>query len=173
MRRRAGRTRASTERVRVPRAGTSARRQAIVIGGGLGGIAAALRLRARGYSVTLYDQCDQLGGRAQTIERGGFRFDTGPTVLCAPWLVEELFALFGKRLSDHLALAAPQPWYRFLYPTDRGSTTDREPGRQRRRSPGFRCMMSRASAPSWPMRGRCTISLSTNSPDSPPTTPDF
>ncbi len=126
MRRRAGRTRASTERVRVPRAGTNARRQAIVIGGGLGGIAAALRLRARGYSVTLYDQCDQLGGRAQTIERGGFRFDTGPTVLCAPWLVEELFALFGKRLSDHLALAAPQPWYRFLYPD--GSRFDYGPG---------------------------------------------
>ena len=57
---------------------------AVVIGAGFGGIAAALRLRAKGYRVTLIDRCQQLGGRAQAFERDGFRHDAGPTVITAP-----------------------------------------------------------------------------------------
>jgi phytoene desaturase len=101
--------------------------RAVVIGAGFGGMAAALRLRARGYRVTLIDQCDALGGRARTVEQGGFRFDTGPTVLCAPWLVEDLFALFGARLSDYVTLRAPSPCYRFHYAD--GTRFDYGPGR--------------------------------------------
>ena len=52
----------------------------LVIGAGFGGIAAALRMRARGYNVTLIDRLDAIGGRAQVFERGGFRHDAGPTV---------------------------------------------------------------------------------------------
>ena len=88
---------------------------AIVIGGGFGGMAAALRLKARGYAVTLYDQRPMLGGRAQVFERDGFRHDAGPTVLCAPDLFRDLFALFGERFDDHVDLVAPKPWYRFSY----------------------------------------------------------
>ncbi|MFW5881964.1 MAG: FAD-dependent oxidoreductase, partial [Roseicyclus sp.] len=58
----------------------------IVVGGGFGGMAAALRLRAKGHAVTLHDRCDRLGGRAAGFERDGFRHDAGPTVLCAPQL---------------------------------------------------------------------------------------
>lgn len=89
--------------------------RAVVIGGGFGGIAAALRARAKGYDVTLIDRCRRLGGRAQIFERGGYRHDAGPTVLTAPFLFEELFALFEKNLSDYADLRLLTPWYRFRY----------------------------------------------------------
>lgn len=89
--------------------------KAIVAGGGFGGIAAALRLRARGYSVELIDRCSRLGGRAQVFEKDGFRHDAGPTVITAPHLFDELFELFGKRLSDYVTLVQPSPWYRFRF----------------------------------------------------------
>ena len=89
---------------------------AIVCGGGLGGIAAALRLRAKGYDVTLLERGERLGGRARTFERDGFKHDAGPTVVTAPFLFEELFELFGERFSDHVTLVPLTPWYRFQYP---------------------------------------------------------
>ena len=89
--------------------------KAIVIGAGFGGIAAALRLRAKGYAVTLIDRCAALGGRAQVYEREGFRHDAGPTVITAPFLFEELFALFGERFADHVKLVPLTPWYRFQF----------------------------------------------------------
>jgi phytoene desaturase len=89
--------------------------KAIVIGAGFGGIAAALRLRAKGYAVTLVDRCAALGGRAQVYERKGFRHDAGPTVITAPFLFEELFALFGERFADHVKLVPLTPWYRFQF----------------------------------------------------------
>jgi phytoene desaturase len=95
---------------------------AIVVGAGFGGIAAALRLRAKGYEVLLIDRCPQLGGRAQVFERGGFRHDAGPTVITAPFLFAELFALFGEKLEDHLQLVPLTPWYRFHF--DDGDTFD-------------------------------------------------
>ena len=90
--------------------------RAIVIGGGFGGMAAALRLRARGYAVLVVDRCPQLGGRAQVFHRDGFRHDAGPTVITASFLFEELFTLFGKRLQDHVQLVNLDPWYRFRFP---------------------------------------------------------
>ena len=96
--------------------------QAIVIGAGFGGIAAALRLRAKGYEVTLMDRCENLGGRAQVFERDGFCHDAGPTVITAPFLFEELFELFGEQFSDHVKLVPLKPWYRFHF--DDGSHFD-------------------------------------------------
>ena len=88
---------------------------AVVVGAGFGGIAAALRLRAKGYRVTLIDRCRQLGGRAQVFEREGFRHDAGPTEITAPFLFEELFALFDERFADHVELVPLTPWYRFCF----------------------------------------------------------
>lgn len=90
----------------------------IVVGAGFGGIAAAIRSRAKGYDVTLVDRCPQLGGRAQVFEQGGFRHDAGPTVITAPFLLEELFALHGKRIEDYVKLVPLDPWYRFRFPDD-------------------------------------------------------
>ena len=69
-------------------------KQALVIGGGFGGMAAALRLRAKNYEVTLVDRSPMLGGRGQVFIRNGFKHDAGPTVITAPFLFEELFAYF-------------------------------------------------------------------------------
>jgi len=88
---------------------------ALVIGAGFGGIAAALRLRAKGYRVTVLDRCNAIGGRAQVFEREGFRHDAGPTVITAPFLFEELFALFGETMADHVTLVPLTPWYRFRF----------------------------------------------------------
>jgi phytoene desaturase len=88
---------------------------ALVIGAGFGGIAAALRLRAKGYRVTVVDRCSQIGGRAQLFERNGFRHDAGPTVITAPFLLDELFELFGEKFSDHVTLVPLKPWYRFYF----------------------------------------------------------
>ena len=98
----------------------------LVIGAGFGGIAAALRLRARGYSVTLVDRLQAIGGRAQVFERGGFRHDAGPTVITAPFLFDELFELFGERREDYLEFRPLDPWYRFHF--DDGQQFDYRPG---------------------------------------------
>ncbi|MEM7748404.1 MAG: FAD-dependent oxidoreductase, partial [Pseudomonadota bacterium] len=74
--------------------------KAIVIGAGFGGLAAALRLRAKGYDVTVLDRAKLPGGRAQVFEAGGYRHDAGPTVITAPFLFAELFELFGKDIKD-------------------------------------------------------------------------
>ncbi len=85
--------------------------------------------RARGYRVTLFERGAQLGGRAQVFERGGFRFDAGPTVVTAPFLFEELFALFGKSLNDYVQLRPLDPWYRFHFANgdtfDYGATVEK------------------------------------------------
>ena len=71
------------------------KRKVIVIGAGFGGIAVALRMRARGYDVTLVDRLSAIGGRAQVFERGGFRHDAGPTVT-APFYSMNYLAFLGK-----------------------------------------------------------------------------
>ena len=87
----------------------------LVIGAGFGGIAAALRMRAKGFQVTLVDRLSAIGGRAQVFERGGFRHDAGPTVITAPFLFDELFELFGEKREDHLDFRPLDPWYRFYF----------------------------------------------------------
>jgi len=89
---------------------------AVIVGAGFGGMAAAIRLRAKGYHVLLLDRCGALGGRAQVFRRGGYRHDAGPTVITASFLFEELFALCGKRLADYATLVELNPWYRFRFP---------------------------------------------------------
>ena len=88
---------------------------AVVVGAGFGGMAAALRLRAKGYAVTVIERGDALGGRAQVFERDGFRHDAGPTVITAPFLFDELFALFGRRRDEYVTFVPLTPWYRFYF----------------------------------------------------------
>ena len=89
--------------------------RSIVIGSGFGGIAAALRLRAKGHDVTLIEKQNDLGGRARVFERNGFKFDGGPTVITAPHLIYELFELFNKNPSDYIDIKPLDTWYRFLF----------------------------------------------------------
>ncbi len=94
-------------------------KQATVIGAGFGGLAAAARLRAMGYRVTVVEAGDQPGGRARAFESEGFRFDAGPTVITAPHLFDELFELFGKDRRDYFDLVPVDPFYRVVFPDGR------------------------------------------------------
>lgn len=88
---------------------------AVVIGAGLGGLAAAIRLGARGYRVTVLDKRDKPGGRAYVYEDQGFTFDAGPTVVTAPFLFEELWSLCGKKMEDDIDLRPVTPFYRIRF----------------------------------------------------------
>ncbi len=98
------------------------RPHAVVIGSGFGGLAAAVRLGARGYRVTVLEKLDAPGGRAYVYRQDGFTFDAGPTIITAPFLFEELWALCGRRLSDDVELRPLSPFYRIRF--DDGSTLD-------------------------------------------------
>lgn len=91
------------------------RPHAIVIGSGFGGLAAAIRLGARGYRVTVLERRDQPGGRAYVYRQDGFTFDGGPTVITAPFLFEELWELCGRRLADDVDLRPVSPFYRIRF----------------------------------------------------------
>jgi phytoene desaturase len=87
----------------------------IIIGSGFGGLAAALRLRAKGNEVTLVEKHSDLGGRARVFKKGSFTYDGGPTVITAPYLFEELFSLFNKKISDYVKIVPLDLWYRFVF----------------------------------------------------------
>lgn len=91
------------------------RPHAVVIGSGFGGLAAAIRLGARGYRVTVLEALDQPGGRARVFRQDGFTFDAGPTIVTAPHLFEELWALCGRRMEDDVRLTALDPFYRLIF----------------------------------------------------------
>ncbi len=88
---------------------------AAVIGSGFGGLALAIRLQAAGVPTTLLEQRDKPGGRAYVYEDQGFTFDAGPTVITAPGCLEELFALGGERMADHVELLPVFPFYRLFW----------------------------------------------------------
>jgi phytoene desaturase len=83
----------------------------VVIGCGLGGLSTAIRLRAAGHDVTVIDKQNQPGGIAQVYHQDGFTFDAGPPVITAPWLIQELFDLTGRRTNDYVTLAPLEPFY--------------------------------------------------------------
>jgi phytoene desaturase len=95
--------------------GKPAAPHAIVIGSGFGGLAAAVRLGARGYRVTVLEKLDAAGGRAYVFRQDGFTFDAGPTIVTAPFLLEELWQLCGRRLADDVELRALSPFYRIRF----------------------------------------------------------
>jgi phytoene desaturase len=85
---------------------------ALVIGAGIGGIAAAARLARAGYDVTLLEKSSNSGGRTNKIEKDGFRFDTGPTLFLMPEVFRQTYASLGERMEDHLELIRLDPTYR-------------------------------------------------------------
>ena len=89
--------------------------KSIVIGSGFGGIAAALRLKAKNHKVILIEKHHDLGGRARVFKKNGFTFDAGPTVITAPYLIEELFELFNKKAEDYIKLTPLNIWYQFIF----------------------------------------------------------
>jgi phytoene desaturase len=97
--------------------GTASRQPgAVVIGSGFGGLGSAIRLQARGYDVTLLEMRDKPGGRAYVYEQDGFKFDAGPTIITAPFLIDELFELAGRSRKDYgLEIVPCDPFYRIVF----------------------------------------------------------
>ena len=93
-----------------------------VIGAGLGGLAAAATLAARGHRVILFERNEWLGGKAAVLSAGGFRFDMGPTILTLPSVLARIFAEAGRELSDYLHLVPLDPQWRSFF--EDGSTLD-------------------------------------------------
>ena len=91
------------------------RPHAVVIGSGFGGLAAAVRLGARGYRVTVLEKLDAPGGRAYVYRQDGFTFDAGPTIVTAPFLFEELWSLCGRTMADDIDLRPVSPFYRIRF----------------------------------------------------------
>ena len=87
----------------------------VVIGSGFGGLSAAIRLQAQGHAVTLLEKLDKPGGRAYVFKQDGFTFDAGPTIITAPWLINELFALAGKRTEEYVQLTRLDPFYNIRF----------------------------------------------------------
>lgn len=98
------------------------RAHAVVIGSGFGGLAAAIRLGARGYRVTVLEKLDAPGGRAYVYRQDGYTFDAGPTIITAPFLLEELWQLCDRNLADDVELRSISPFYRIRF--DDGETFD-------------------------------------------------
>lgn len=108
--------------------GGAVQSKAVVIGSGIGGIAAAIRLLAKGYDVDLLEALDQPGGRARVFHQDGFVFDAGPTIITAPFLFSDLWSLFGRKIEDDIEILPLDPFYKirlpdghlFSYSGDRG-----------------------------------------------------
>ena len=99
----------------------------VVVGAGLSGLAAALHLAGAGREVTVLERERGPGGRCGLLERDGFRFDTGPTVLTMPELLERPFAAVGERLSDRVELVPVRPLYRARFADGSGLDVHADP----------------------------------------------
>ncbi|HQR35882.1 MAG TPA: phytoene desaturase family protein, partial [Blastocatellia bacterium] len=90
-------------------------KRAVIIGGGLGGLAAGLRLANKGWHVTVCEQGDSFGGKMNSWSQHGFRFDTGPSLITMPWVFEDLFQAAGSRLQDHVELVKLHPLAEYVF----------------------------------------------------------
>jgi phytoene desaturase len=88
----------------------------VVVGGGLGGLSAAIHLAAAGQKVTVLEQEPQVGGKTSELRQNGYRWDTGPTVITLRHVLEDLFQAAGRRMDDYLTLIPMDPLTRYCYP---------------------------------------------------------
>lgn len=140
----------------LPAVETASRRgpRIVVIGSGFGGLAAAIRLQARGYQVDLLEARDLPGGRAYVYRQDGFTFDGGPAVIAAPFLIDEIFQAAGRRTEDYCRIVPVDPFYRIEFHDGRFFEYNGDEAETERRvaefSPGdlegYREMIRRAKA---------------------------
>ena len=122
----------------------------LVVGAGLGGLAAAIRLQAAGHQVTLLEKRAKLGGRAAQLKAGGYTFDMGPSIITAPHLLHDLWSSAGAQLDDDVELVPLTPYYRIYFADGRhfdyGGTTEQVEAQLRAYDPsaveGYRRFMA-------------------------------
>ncbi|WP_215112640.1 MULTISPECIES: phytoene desaturase family protein [unclassified Exiguobacterium] len=96
----------------------SVEKSVIVIGGGLGGLSAAISLAQKGYDVSLYEKNDHIGGKVNRLEQDGFGFDLGPSILTMPHIFDKLFRGSGKRMEDYVSIKRLELEWRSFFPDD-------------------------------------------------------
>ena len=111
--------------------GLAGKQTAIVVGSGFGGLAAAIRLSAMGYQVTVVEKLDGPGGRGYVRRQDGFTFDGGPTIVTVPFLFQELWALCGKNFADDVDLRLMDPFYRVRFDDGTHFDYNGDPARMR------------------------------------------
>jgi phytoene desaturase len=94
-------------------------REIVVIGGGVGGLAVAVRLRAHGHAVTVFERNDVMGGKLAVLDRDGFTFDVGPSLVTLPRVYDELFRVAGTTLADEVDLVRLDPQFRYWWRSGR------------------------------------------------------
>ncbi|MEL7277437.1 MAG: phytoene desaturase [Pseudomonadota bacterium] len=104
---------------------------ALIIGAGLGGLAAAIRLGAKGYRAVILDRLDSPGGRGTAVHKGGHRFDLGPTIVTVPQVFEELWAVAGRSFRDEIDLVHLDPYYTIRFPDGSDFTVSSDPAQMR------------------------------------------
>lgn len=87
----------------------------IIIGSGFGGLAEAIRLQARGFSVTVLEKNAMPGGHASQLKKNGYTFDMGPSLITAPEIIQAVFRAAGKKIEDYLELIKLDPYYRIYF----------------------------------------------------------
>lgn len=90
--------------------------QVLIVGGGVGGLAAAVRLAHAGFQVRLIEKNEQVGGKLNSIQQAGYTFDTGPSLLTMPWVVRDLWASVGRCADDDLDIRPVDPLCRYYWP---------------------------------------------------------
>jgi diapolycopene oxygenase len=107
-------------------------KQVVVIGAGLGGLSAAISLATEGFTVELIEKNDKVGGKLNIMEKDGFSFDLGPSILTMPHIFEALFTKAGKTMADYVQIETVEPHWRNFF--EDGTTVDlcADPEAQRR-----------------------------------------
>ena len=103
------------DEARTQKEGLGPEAKAVVVGGGLGGLALAIRLQAAGLSTTILEKRPQLGGRAYQLRDRGYVFDMGPSLIAAPGILQSLFRAAGREMSDYLSMIRLEPYYRLHF----------------------------------------------------------
>ena len=116
---------------------TPNKRRVVVIGSGFGGLGVAVRLQARGLDVDLVEARDKLGGRAYMYVQDGFKFDGGPTVITAPFMIDDLFRAANRRTNDYLKLVPIDPFYRIEFSDGRSFEYNQDEAETERRVEAF------------------------------------
>ncbi|MGE6299566.1 phytoene desaturase family protein [Guptibacillus hwajinpoensis] len=90
-------------------------KKTIVIGAGLGGLSAAIRLAADGHQVTVLEKNERAGGKLNKRSGQGFKFDTGPSILTMPWVLEKLFKSANRNVNDYMTIKRIEPQWRTFF----------------------------------------------------------
>ena len=111
----------------LPATDQTVQKTAIVIGAGFGGLAASMRLGAKGYKVKVFDKLKSLGGRGSSLNFNGYRFDLGPTIVTLPNMFRSLWNACGRDFDEDIQLKSLDPFYKIKFPDNTEFSASNDP----------------------------------------------